>query len=77
MANKIPSDTQWADLANRVKTIANSVPSDNDIIDLVYPVGSYYYTSNSSFNPNNSWTGTWVQCAQSVGFPAYTWYRTA
>lgn len=25
-----------------------------------YPVGSYYETSNSNFNPNTSWGGTWV-----------------
>ena len=26
----------------------------------VYPVGSYYETSDTSFNPNTSWGGTWV-----------------
>lgn len=25
-----------------------------------YPVGSVYQTTNASFNPNNSWGGTWV-----------------
>lgn len=29
-------------------------------INNIYPVGSYYETSESSFNPNNSWAGTWV-----------------
>lgn len=77
MANKIPSDSQWEDLASRIKAIANSVPSANDIINLIYPVGSYYSTSNSSFNPNTSWTGTWVLCAPSVNQPLYTWIRTA
>lgn len=26
---------------------------------LFYPVGSYYFTSDNSFNPNNTWGGTW------------------
>ncbi len=31
------------------------------ILDLVHPVGSYYETSNASFNPNTEWGGTWVR----------------
>lgn len=27
---------------------------------IYYPVGSYYETSDSTFNPNNAWGGTWV-----------------
>ncbi len=30
------------------------------LFDFVYPVGSYYETSDSSFDPNNAWGGTWV-----------------
>lgn len=33
----------------------------NGLLDLFYPVGSYYETSNTSFNPNTSWGGTWVE----------------
>ena len=29
-------------------------------VDFIWPIGSYYETSNSSFNPNTSWGGTWV-----------------
>lgn len=29
------------------------------LVDMFYPVGSYYETSNSSFNPNTAWGGTW------------------
>lgn len=36
---------------------------DNDgkanIFDLIYPVGSYYETSDTSFDPNVTWGGTW------------------
>lgn len=30
------------------------------LFDFVYPIGSYYETSDSSFNPNTAWGGTWV-----------------
>ena len=30
-------------------------------IDVTYPVGSYYETSNTDFDPNNEWGGTWTR----------------
>lgn len=33
----------------------------DELIDKIYPVGSYYETSNGSFNPNTSWGGTWEE----------------
>lgn len=29
------------------------------LLDLIYPVGSYYETSDDSFDPNESWGGVW------------------
>ena len=29
------------------------------LVDLIYPVGTYYETSDTNFNPNDSWGGTW------------------
>lgn len=29
-------------------------------LDIFYPVGSYYETSDTTFNPNTTWGGTWV-----------------
>ena len=29
------------------------------LLNLFYPVGSYYETSDAEFNPNTSWGGTW------------------
>lgn len=29
-------------------------------VDFRYPVGSYYETSDTTFNPNTAWGGTWV-----------------
>ena len=31
------------------------------ILDVFYPVGSYYETSDTSFNPNTAWGGTWQE----------------
>lgn len=31
------------------------------LFDLIYPVGSIYYTNNANFNPNVSFNGTWEQ----------------
>lgn len=30
------------------------------LFDFIHPVGSYYHTSDSSFNPNDVWGGNWV-----------------
>lgn len=30
------------------------------LFDFVYPVGSYYETSDTTFNPNVTWGGTWI-----------------
>lgn len=53
-----------ADLQTLYYNLQNSV---NGLIDLVYPVGSYYETSNSDFDPNISWGGTWNK-TDSVGY---------
>ena len=36
------------------------------LIDIFYPVGSYYETSDASFNPNIAWNGTWVLEAEGL-----------
>ena len=35
-------------------------PVITDFIDVFYPVGSYYESSDASFDPNAAWGGTWV-----------------
>ena len=36
-----------------------------DLFDLLYPVGSYYETSNTSWTPTSAgWYGTWVEDTQ-------------
>lgn len=34
---------------------------DLDLLNMFYPVGSYYETSDSTFDPNVKWGGTWEQ----------------
>ena len=41
------------------------------IVDLVHPVGSYYETSDTSFNPNTAWGGTWVEDTEGLSTIAY------
>ena len=49
----VPTDT--GDLTNGAGYLDKS-----GILDLFYPVGSYYETSDSTFDPNVTWGGTWV-----------------
>ena len=35
--------------------------NNTKLLDLIYPVGSYYETSNGSFDPNNEWGGVWKE----------------
>ena len=35
--------------------------NNTTLLDLFYPIGSYYETSNKEFNPNIAWGGTWIQ----------------
>lgn len=42
-------------------TDSNGDPSWRRLVDIFYPVGSYYMTTDASFNPNTVWGGTWVR----------------
>ena len=33
----------------------------NNLTNTFYPIGSYYETSDTTFDPNVSWGGTWVK----------------
>lgn len=35
------------------------LPLKEMILDMFFPVGSYYMSADANFNPNNSWGGTW------------------
>lgn len=40
---------------------SGEVDQKAEMLNLFYPVGSYYETSNTSFDPNTAWGGTWVE----------------
>lgn len=35
----------------------------NDLLNLIYPVGSIYISTSSTFNPQTAWGGTWRKTA--------------
>lgn len=40
--------------------ITDASPVPSSLFNYFYPVGSYYETSDASFDPNTAWGGTWV-----------------
>lgn len=40
--------------------ITDASPVPSSLFNYFYPVGSYYETSDASFDPNSAWGGTWV-----------------
>lgn len=44
---------------NIVEDYVSSSSFTSAILDVFYPVGCYFETSDSTFNPNTSWGGTW------------------
>lgn len=41
--------------------VTDGIPTGgNPYLDMCYPVGSYYETSDSTFDPNTAWGGTWA-----------------
>lgn len=43
-------------LEEYVKTLEGQF---TDLVDVFYPIGSYYETSDTNFNPNDEWGGEW------------------
>ena len=47
---------------------ANAIPLNaenlnfnfTEVINILHPIGEYFYTSDATFNPNTAWCGTWV-----------------
>lgn len=46
---------------NNLYPVVLSKPTLLHFIDLFYPVGSYYETSDATFDPNIAWCGTWIE----------------
>lgn len=58
------SDMSAQDIEDFVDALNISTPAT--LVDFFYPIGSYYETSNASFNPNIAWNGTWVLEAEGL-----------
>lgn len=50
----VASSGDYDDLLNRP-----TIPTMGQILNAIYPVGSYYWTSDSNFNPQTAIGGTW------------------
>ena len=55
-ANQDAMVTAIQNNSQKIQTVSQEVAS---IWNIIYPVGSYYETSNRNFNPNSSWGGVW------------------
>ena len=70
-----------SELSTGTATSARTMSAANTkagLLDLFYPVGSYYETSDTSFDPNKKWGGTWVlEVAGQVHVSAGTGYTVS
>ena len=41
------------------------------LINLVYPIGTFYETDDVEFDPNEEWVGTWVEDTKGLTFVAH------
>lgn len=49
------------EIKNGAKGRALTIDNIKDLLDIFYPVGSYYWTSQKAFNPEESFTGKWIK----------------
>lgn len=64
-ADYVHTDNNYTDIEKtKLSGIENGAqvnPTTSALVDLFYPVGSYYETSDTTFDPNVAWGGTWVE----------------
>lgn len=61
----VATSGSYVDLSNKP-----SIPTNTSIIDLIYPVGSYYWNSNSTSPATLFGVGTWTQITNQFIFAA-------
>lgn len=61
--NNLPAAGQVGNVLQKTATGAAWVDLglDNNIIDMIYPVGSIYLSYDANFNPANAFGGSWVR----------------
>ncbi len=70
-----PTVPSWAKQQNKPSYSASEI---SGLVDMFYPVGSYYETSDTSFDPNVTWGGTWsLETAGQVHISAGTGYAVS
>ena len=52
-----PTVPSWAKASTKPTYTASEI---GGLLDMFYPIGSYYETSDTSFDPNVTWGGTWA-----------------
>lgn len=55
------TDTNSLEVLNPSSAIVDHISLAQQVALIVYPVGSYYETSDANFDPNTAWGGTWVK----------------
>lgn len=63
-ANLLKGNGTWGQVTTAgISNGAVTVPKldKSGLLDLFYPVGTYYETSDTNFNPNTAWGGTWLE----------------
>ena len=50
-----------AEIKGYLKDKDNNTLYLSNLLDFFYPIGTYYETTNTSFNPNITFGGTWIQ----------------
>lgn len=77
MATKYLDETGLAYLWTKIKAYVDDHSGGGAVLSF-YPVGSYYETSDTSFDPNNAWGGTWIlETAGLVHISAGTGYAVS
>lgn len=61
MSTIVMSDTDPGEGASLANDNYIAVYGGKSILDIFYPVGCYFETSDSTFDPNIAWGGTWVE----------------
>ncbi len=71
--------TALPQLEKKFTTMADEFNKKMDgMLDFFYPVGSYYETSDTAFDPNEKWGGTWeLELAGQVHVSAGTGYSVS
>lgn len=60
---KPPGDALYVDMTSYFQQEAyfkDAVGTLKALFDFIYPIGSYYETSDTNFDPNAIWGGTWI-----------------